>query len=102
MRAQNTAFGHTDLFISQYSNLFAMESEEDEISVHVREHYEKRMCTHTACAVSDALILAQSFGNMAEDDRINTIRCMMLAFTSPTGMKNAISYFQTMHVLLVF
>ena len=67
-----------------------MESEEDEISVHLREHYEKHMCTHPACAVPDVLILAQSFGNMSEDDRINTIRCMMLALTSPTGMKNAI------------
>ena len=67
-----------------------MESEEDEISVHVRQHYEKHMCTHPACAVPDALILAQSFGNMAADDRINTIRCMMLALASPIGTKNAI------------
>eukprot|EP00171_Calliarthron_tuberculosum_P000913 IDg913t1 len=53
------------------------------------EYYREHKCDHEACSIPDAEDLAFSFASLSEDIRIDTVRCMLLALTSPKGHKNS-------------
>eukprot|EP00171_Calliarthron_tuberculosum_P023069 IDg23069t1 len=67
------------------SNEPAVMSEDEEITVDARAHYEsyfKECICDVSCAFAGSWDLSLSFSQMNEKDRVNTVRCILLAITA--------------------
>eukprot|EP00171_Calliarthron_tuberculosum_P022757 IDg22757t1 len=65
----------------------------DPLRILAREHYARNICKHAQClGVPDAESISYSFALMAEDIRIDTVRCMLLCLTAPPGAKNILMH----------
>lgn len=51
------------------------------------------MCEHSECQIADALALAESLAKMYQDLRMDSVRCILLAFTAPPGFSNNFNRF---------
>lgn len=65
--------------------------EENFILTRARIHYEKHICSHQECQVPDGFNLAISFARMQEDIRIDAVRMILLALTSPPNCDNTLN-----------
>lgn len=58
------------------------------VSTSIPTHFHTYACQHSACQISGATSLSESFRLMSENVRVDTVRCMLLCITCPPGATN--------------